>query len=408
MILILWYFQRKFSMIKGLYAKGKAMNRSVRCSAVLLFIIYLVLPSAGHVPVYPAPQTLPVDAAFDEIAKFISGIPCASEDLKALQETAEWKAFAAGLEKSWAELETKRMGASRSWAQTELAEANAATRVLFYPFGGPDFLTVFELFPDADSYVLMGLEFIGKLPEFTKGAPNEAKHIEAYLGNLTAALADFFNKSYFITKNMNTTLARDRVDGVLPVICFFLKRTNNSISAVRRVEVMENGQLLEYDFAFPRQRTVRPYGIKIEFFTNGTKRLRSLYYFSCDLSDGPFAKDKPFYLYTDSLNFETTFIKSASYLLHYETFTNIRNIVLRKSRFVLEDDTGIPFRYFKPAEWDAQLYGEYIKPVSDFKGVEQLDLEEAYKDPVRVKKLPFHLGYHWGTNKDSILYFKRR
>ena len=395
-------------MIKGLSMKGYVMNRSIRCSTLLFFALFFVLPSAGRAPVRPHPQGLPVDAAFDEMAKFISGIPCAADDLKALQETAEWKAFAAGLDKSWAELEAKRMGASRSWGQIELAEANAATRILFYPFGGPDFLTAFELFPDAESYVLMGLEFIGKLPEFTKGAPNEAKHLEAYLGNLTAALADFFNKSYFITKNMNTTLARDKVDGVLPVICFFLKRTNNSISAVRRVEVMENGQLLEYDFAFPRKRYVRPYGIKIEFFTNGTNRLRSLYYFSCDLSDEPFAKDKPFYLYADGLNFETTFVKSASYLMHYKFFSSIRALILRKSRFVLEDDTGIPFKYFKPAEWDAQLYGEYIKPVSDFKGVDQLDLEEAYKDPVRVKKLPFHLGYHWGTNKDSVLYFKRK
>jgi len=397
-------------MIKGLNKKVIAMRKTVFIKSVLGFMIGLALglPAAAQIPVLPSPQRLPVDAAFDEIAKFISGISCDSQDLKTLQETPEWKNFAAGLEKSWGELELKRLGAMRTWAQSELAGANAATKTLFYPFGGPDFLTAFDLFPEADSYILMGLEFIGKLPEFTPGAPNEAKHVEAYLGNLTAALADFFNKSYFITKNMNATLARDKVDGVLPVICFFLKRTNNSISSVKRIEVMESGQLLEYDFALPRKRYVRPYGIKIEFFANGTNRLRSLYYFSCDLSDEPFAEDKPFYLYADGLNFETTFVKSASYLLHYKFFSSIRGLILRKSRFVLEDDTGIPLRYFKSAEWDAQLYGEYIKPVSDFKGVDQLDLEEAYKDPVRVKKLPFHLGYHWGTNKDSILYFKRK
>ena len=61
----------------------------------------------------------------------------------------------------------------------------------------------------------------------------------------------------------------------------------------------------------PRKRSRRPYGIKIEFFANGTNRLRTLYYFSCDLSDEPFTKDTPFYLYANGLNFETTFIKSA-------------------------------------------------------------------------------------------------
>ena len=385
--------------------KKTALAKRVSLVAIVLF---LGLPAVGQVPAPPPPQTPPVAAVFDEIAKFISGIPCLSDDLKALQETAEWKNFSAGLEKSWADLETKRLGPLKAWAQAELAETNAATKLLFYPFGGPDFLTAFELFPEAETYVLLGLEFVGKLPEFGKDAAGEAKHIEAYLGNLNAALSDFFNKSYFITKNMNATLTRDKVDGVLPVICFFLKRTNNSISAVKRIEVMENGQLLEYDFALPRRRYVRPYGIKIEFFTNGTDRLRSLYYFSCDLADTAFGKGSPFYLYAEGLNFETTFVKSGSYLLHYETFTNIRNIILGKSRFVLEDDTGIPYRYFKPAAWESQLYGEYIKPVSDFKGVDQIDLEEAYKDPAKVKKLPFHLGYHWGTNKDSILYFRKK
>lgn len=386
------------------------MRSPIRFRVILAMMLLLAsgFSAARQLPVPAAPKTLPVDAAFDEIAKFISGIPCEAADLKALQETPEWKNFAAGLEKSWGDLELKRLGSMRTWAKTELAEANAATKVLFYPFGGPDFLTAFDLFPEADTYILLGLEFIGKLPQFDKAAPDAAKHVEAYTSDLIAALADFFNKSYFITRNMNATLTRDKVDGVLPVMCFFLKRTGNFLSSVRRVEVMENGQLLEYDFALPRKRYVRPYGIKIEFFAAGTNRLRSLYYFSCDLSDEPFAKDKPFYLYADGLNFETTFVKSASYLMHYKFFGNIRELILRKSRFVLEDDTGIPYRYFKPEEWDGQLYGEYIKPVSDFKGVDQPDLEALYKDPAKIKKLPFHLGYHWGTSKDSVLYFRKK
>ena len=108
------------------------------------------------------------------------------------------------------------------------------------------------------------------------------------------------------------------------------------------------------------------------------------------------------------MTFETTYIKSASYLPHYKEFSNIRNLILAKSRFVLEDDTGVPFKYFSPKEWASQLYGEYIEPVSDFKGVGQEDLRAAYADPSRVKPLPFHLGYHWGTNKDSVLFFRKK
>jgi len=109
-----------------------------------------------------------------------------------------------------------------------------------------------------------------------------------------------------------------------------------------------------------------------------------------------------------ALPFETAFIKSASYLMHYTFFSAIRSLLLDKSNWILEDDTGIPYRYFPPAAWEARLYGEYTKPIELFHGVEQEDLKKAYAEPAHVRALPFHLGYHWSTNKDSILYFHKK
>lgn len=353
-------------------------------------------------------QTLPAqptEGDYDEIARFISGLPCTIEPLKTLQESPEWRDYAAALEKNWEDLTAKRLLPMRQWAQAEMAEPNASTKTLFYPFGGPDFLTAFLMFPYADIYVLLGLEFVGRLPDFSKA---NAPQVRNYAGNLMGALSDFFSKSYFITKNMNAALTNDKVDGVLPVICFFLERTGHRITGISRCEFLETGELLEADFRLPKKRLRRPYGVRVDFVANGSEKVRSVYYFSCDLVDDAFGKDSAFYLYLDRLDFETTFVKSASYLMHYKDFGNIRNMVLAKSRFVLEDDTGIPYRYFPPTRWDGQLYGEYIKPVRDFSGVEQKDLKTAYADPAKVKKLTFHLGYHWGTNKDSILYFKKK
>ena len=347
----------------------------------------------------------PVANVYDEVARLISGLPCSLEPFKSLQESPEWKNFAETLGKNWGDLDAKRLQPMKAWAGAELAEANAATKALFYPFGGPDFLTAFLLFPDADAYVLLGLEFVGKLPDFTQATP---QHIGTYAADLLAALSDFFNKSYFITKNMNATLTDNKVDGVLPVLCFFLEKTGHRIVGIKRSELLETGELLEADLALPKKRLRRPYGVRIDVVQNGSDRVRTIHYFSCDLVDDVFRKESSLYLYLNSLPFETTFVKSASYLMHYKEFANIRNMVLAKSRFVLEDDTGIPYRYFPPKDWAAQLYGEYIKPVKDFAGVEQKDLKEAYADPAKVKKLPFHLGYHWGTSKDSILYFKKK
>ena len=364
----------------------------------------LIAAGAAWAAAQAVRPALPVDAAADEAAKFISGCACASDPWKRLQETAEWKGFVERLDKSWADLDAKRLVPMRKWAETELVAANQETRTVFYPFGGPDLLTPLILFPQADTYILLGLEFVGRLPDFEKAAP---ANVQAYFDDLTLALSDFLNKSYFITHNMDATLYGDKVEGVLPLFAFFLKREGFAISSVKRVDILDSGELIESDFSIPR-RIRRPYGAKVEFFAEGTNRLRTLYYFSADLADAAFPKDSPFLKSLAAMTFETTYIKSASYLPHYKEFSNIRNLILAKSRFVLEDDTGVPYRYFPPAQWSSQLYGEYIDPISDFKGVGQEDLRAAYADPARVKPLPFHIGYHWGTNKDSILFFRKK
>lgn len=366
-------------------------------------------PAAGadvQIPPLPPPKpSPPVDAVADQTAAFLAGLPCEAPALQALQRTEEYAAYAKALDESWAELEAKRFAPMRDWARAELAEALGATRTLFYPFGGPDILTAWEIFPEASTYILLGLEFVGRLPDLEATSPEGAA---AYTQNLLASLSDFFNKSYFITRNMNAALTGDKVDGVLPLLCFFLKRTGSTISAVRRLDILESAEVFESPYPGERKRLHRPYGIKIEFFAAGADAVRSLLYFSADLEDKAFGPETPFRRYLAGLGFETTFVKSASYLMHYREFSGIRDIILTGSRFVLEDDTGVPLRYFKSAVWDARLFGEYIQPVSDFKGVEQADLKAAYAEPGRTRVLPFHLGYHWGSNKDSILYFRKK
>jgi hypothetical protein len=361
------------------------------------------VPQAVSVPVEKA--ELPTDPVYNEIAAFLAGHPCTTSPYKEFQETEEYRAFAAALDKSWADLETKRLQLIRDWAGTELAAAVAATTTLFYPFGGPDALTALTFFPETSRSFLLGLEFVGRMPEFEIG---DTAKVSAYFQNLQSSLTDFFNKSYFITKNMNEELAGDKVDGVLPLLCFFLKRSGNTISSIKRLEFTEKGEILESAYPGEPKKFRRPYGIRVSFFAEGTDILKEMSYISCDLADAAFSKEKPIYVYLQGLPFETTFVKSASYLMHYKEFSNIRDLILDRSRFVLEDDTGIPYKNFPPETWEARLYGEYIKPVADFSGVDQPDLKDAYADPAKVKPLPFHLGYHWGTNKDSLLYFVKK
>ena len=52
-------------------------------------------------------------------------------------------------------------------------------------------------------------------------------------------------------------------------------------------------------------------------------------------------------------------IKSASYLLHDAQFSKTRAMVLDSADVLVQDDTGIPYRFINQSPWQVKLYGKY-------------------------------------------------
>jgi hypothetical protein len=251
----------------------------------------------------------------------------------------------------------------------------------------------------------MGLEPIGNLPDFAKASAEWRGEFFADLGMLVSG---FLKRGYFITMDMMDVYTRGKVEGALPVIGFFLKKGGYSVVDVKRLAPDEKGGWIETPYARLAKRPRRPYGIRIDYLKPGDAGLRSVYYFSCDVVNTAFQPDSPLFQFVDGLGNMTTFIKAGSYLLHWNNFSNLRGLILDRSLFVLEDDTGIPYRFFKRGGWEVTLFGRYATPVKDFTNVEQLDLREAYEDPEgSVRPLPFHFGYRWLTQVDNLLLAKR-
>jgi len=219
-------------------------------------------------------------------------------------------------------------------------------------------------------------------------------------------------RGYFITMHMMDTYSLGNVDGALPVIGFFLKRGGYSVVDIKRLapddSVDGSGGWIETPYARLAKRPHRPYGVRIDYLKPGDAALRSVYYFSCDVENTSFRVNSPLFSLFEGLGDLTTFIKAGSYLLHWQNFSTIRNLILDRSLFVLEDDTAVPYRFFKRGGWEVTLFGRYATPVKDFTNVEQLDLRAAYEDPSgSVKPLPFHFGYRWRTQVDNLLLAKR-
>jgi hypothetical protein len=101
-------------------------------------------------------------------------------------------------------------------------------------------------------------------------------------------------------------------------------------------------------------------------------------------------------------------MKSAAYVMFDPEASIARQFVLDQSRCILQEDSGIPFRYFDPSTWALQFYGTYSKPLSTFKHEYQADLARIYKTGRDIKPLPFGLGYRFQVDTANLLFATRK
>ena len=103
--------------------------------------------------------------------------------------------------------------------------------------------------------------------------------------------------------------------------------------------------------------------------------------------------------YIDKLDNATTtcFIKSASYLMHTTYFSMIRDAILTHVSAIMQDDSGIPWRFYDQSKWDIQLYGSFSEPISMFEKYPQPDLRDAYQTS-QPKPINFRIGYARQSN----------
>jgi hypothetical protein len=361
------------------------------------------VPSIDSVKLAVPPQNInflpSVHRQYDDFARFIAGYKqLDSSSLSTVESYPQWQKFSKRLDSNWAVLEKNRLSKMRTWSETEIRSAHVGKRDLLYTFSGPDMLNAFTLFPTATNYTLIALEPVGQVKDFSHTKP---ENIEQYLGSIDEALSDIFEKSYFITRKMLSHLQPNKANGTLPLICLFLERTGNKIIDIKRIKIDSTGTANEYDWDLKTKAS----GVKVYFVNEKEpQRLRSVTYIKADMENKALDKNKAMTNWLNKFSDVDTYIKSASYILHYKDFSMIRNVILNASVHILQDDTGIAYKFYDKSTWTCKLYGKYVKPVDDFEGVDQLDLKKAYSDSTKIQKLPFSLGYHWGTNDQNLMF----
>lgn len=346
----------------------------------------------------PPPIAIAEDREADDLARFLAGLPSRQGSFYEPLERAEgWAEHTQESERLWTLFRAERHSSMTEFQKTELSGAPISGGTLFYPFGGPDALTALTLFPEKRVYVLVGLEPPGSMPRW---AQFHTASMNKPLARMRLTTMSLLQRSFFITAEMDRQLRGQITDGVLPVILVQLVRTGHRVLGYRLVTLDENGRLVERR---KDTKVVVNRGVAIEFEDDHSKQQRTLIYFSTNLATPKLSKNEPFQRYLASVQPVTSFFKSTSYMPHNPSFSLIREEVLARSAAVVQDDSGIPFRFFDPQAWRVQLYGDYDKPYGSFRYLQQKDLKLAFQKKESVKKLTFPIGYGFKRIPSNLL-----
>lgn len=330
-------------------------------------------------------------ASADDTARFLAGLsPSAGSPLTPYTTDAFWKQHARNFDEAWDDLERRQLAKIRGLVAKNFTNPQ---HVLFYIFSGPDFLYADAFFPSADTYVMAGLEPPGQLPDLRKLSRPE---LAGALRELRSSLNSVLSYSFFRTKSMRVELNQGRVTGTLPILMVFLARSGKTIYDVSLFDLQSDGSIHPVEEKIPNATAK---GVKIVFSDNVGKK-RTLYYFSTDVSESGI-KSSGFLKFCNKLGTGDSFVKSASYLMHSDHFSTIREFLLTHSAALLQDDSGIPIRFFAKG-WQLHPFGRYVGPIPLFAAQSQQTLYQVFGKG-RATPIEFGIGYRWKPMESNLL-----
>jgi hypothetical protein len=341
------------------------------CDDGLMRLIAILLAMLCHPALSAAAADVPAD-----VARYLAGLPVAAAGpLRDLTAGGVWQDHSRRLGEAWSGFDRRLLSKLRTFAMNQLVDRR---HTALYFFSGPDFVYAQALFPEASTYVLAGLE-----PADTFPAADPAELGELTLSRVRTSFETFFDFGLFVTVNMRGS----RFAGVPELLAVQLALTGNAIDDVAFVAVEAGGHETSYSPA-----AGGAHGIRITFHDSAGVSKR-LYYFSVDLSDTTIAPSG-FLEFCRGLGPADVLLKNASFLLHGNSFSTVRKFLLEDAASVVQDDSGIPIRYFDGAAWSLRLFGAYRPPPESFSRYGQpelIDFEKRHPP----EALDFPAGYYW-------------
>ena len=335
---------------------------------------------------------------------FLSGkwVEDPSDPLDAYTKTKGYIDFRTNLQKDWKLYTTVALLPFREWLDKNFSEQYSDT--ILYPFSGPDIPNAFTIYPNASKYILIGLEAGGFLPTLV-GDSDEKK--TKGLRELNSSLDSISRLNFFLTNKMKINITAAVYQGTAPVIISYMGIMGYDVLEIKPITFGSSGEikyLTEEDISKDINFKKGFVSLEIKFRDKNSKT-KTLYYISGNVSNQGLEKDPSIleFLKTQG-RFSATF-KAASFLLHYDQFTRIRDFILSTTDLIVMDDTGPRIKDLKK-DFDIKVFGIYTRPIALWPNMFQQDLKDLHTEQ---KPLPIPFKYGYGTlNKTYHLIIANR
>ncbi len=280
------------------------------------------------------------------------------------------------------------------WAASEIASQPGGT--VFYPFSGPDFVTVSSLFPEADRYIMVAMQSGGAPANLAAMA---APRQQAFQAKFLREWAKFSRLGFFRTDDLNEDL-RDRQAyiGTTTILMTFAYYMGYEVKDAYPI-VLDNtiGEFVRADQA--------PWK-SVRLILSKSGRPVTIDYVSMDLSDGNLSQAQPMRDWLNKQSSCPVLLKAASHLLQESYFSILRDMIVANAPMVVQDETGLNFTLLEKIG-RVQLYGGFLYPHELFNRNKQASLAQAYKAANDVKPLPFGFSYNKSAERRSVQVVKR-
>lgn len=301
---------------------------------------------------------------------------------------------------SWVNLENNTVGKMTVWQKENIPD-NRKENSVFYPLSGADFINVYSLFPSSKRYILVGLEDAGD-PSVIESI--NAENAQKSLTEIRSLMEFYTRYSYFTSKGMHEHMHGHKIYGVLPIFLIAMAKLDMKIMTIKPVFLNENGEVRAYSGDKPQAIYIR--------FKSPDSKTKELFYFKKTITNESLSGNDPFGKFILEEKNLDLMLKSAVYLFHNIKYSQARDFLLANISFILQDDSGIPYRHLDSAKWTIKLYGNFSTPIQ-LSGIipanpVQPDLAKAYTE--KSMALPFDYGYGnlRGRDKSNLLTADRK